>query len=600
MSYFREYKKLLRFIKPHFFTLIVAVICMGFSAIFSGISLGMIIPISDRVLTDKKIIIPAHLPPFLENLVNTLNNLSPYVVLKIIGIAIIILFFLKGLFSFLQNYFMNVLGQSVVYDTRNRLFAKFQELSLDFYTRKRTGELISRITNDVGLITNALSYGLTDLIYQTMQIIIFTFLVFYIHWKMAFISLVVFPIIIFPVLKIGKRIKKISHQIQRKMADLNSFLSETISGAYIVKAFCREDYEVSRFKEINHSFFKFTVKAIKRTLFSAPFTEFIGALVAVIILLIAGREVIEAKISFGVFGLFMAALLSMIRPFKKLSTVYSINQNALAASARIYEVLEEKPTVIEEKSAREIKQFQEYIQFRNVWFKYSESDNFVLKDINFKVQKKEVVALVGHSGAGKSTLLHLLPRLYDPTKGEIIIDGVNIKKVTLKSLRSLMAVVSQEMILFNATVEENLRYAREDASWEEIIDATKKAYAYEFIQNLPQGFNTIIGDKGARLSGGEKQRLAIARAILKNSPILIFDEVTSQLDSHSEQKIKEVLYSLMREKTVFVIAHRLSTVQKADRILLLDEGRIIEEGTHTSLISRDSLYRKLYELQFSV
>jgi subfamily B ATP-binding cassette protein MsbA len=599
-DFLKEYFKLLKFAKPYRGILILASMCMGVSTIFNGISLGMIVPLSDRVLTNEKIIVPVHLPPFLAQLIEKINSASPLVVLKIMAVGVVILFLFKGLFIFLQNYLMNVVGQGVVREVRNKLYEKLQELSLEFYARKRTGELISRITNDVNFITHAISYALADLIYQSMQICLFTFLVFYIYWKLALISCVVFPLIIFPVVKIGKRIKKLSTETQKKIADLNSLLAETIQGAYIVKIFSRENYELERFKKINYHYYKFMLKSIKRTILLSPLTEFIGALGAVLILVIAGKEVIMGKLSFGVFGLFMGSLMSMIRPLKKLSNVYSINQQALAASRRIYDILEEEPTVKDKKAAVSIKEFRRQIKFEEVWFRYDKNEDYVLKDINLTVKKGEIVALVGHSGAGKSTLVNLLARLYEAEKGKILIDGVDIKDIKLSSLRSLISVVSQEMVLFNATVGDNIAYGNKEATEEEIVEAAKRAYAWDFIESLPRKFHTVIGDRGVRLSGGQKQRIAIARAILKKSPILILDEATSQLDSESEGLIKEALYSLMEGKTVFVIAHRISTVQRANRIVVMEKGKIIDIGSHSSLLQKDSLYKKLYELQFSI
>lgn len=596
----KEYFKLLKFVKPYIGLLVVASICMGISAIFDGVSLGMIVPISDRVLTNKRIVIPTKLPLFLSELVEKLNNLPPLVVLKGMAITIAVLFLLKGVTFFLQNYLMNIVGQACVREVRNRLYKKFHDLSLDFYGRKRTGELVSRVTNDVGFITHAISYGLTDLIYQSMQITLFTFLAFYIYWKLALISFIIFPLILIPIAKIGKKIKKYSFEVQRRMADLNSLLTETIQGAYIVKLFCREDYEYQRFKEINYQYYKYILKAIKRTILLSPLTEIVGAMMAVVILLIAGREVIGGKLSFGIFGLFLGSLMSMIKPFKKLSAVYSINQQALSASRRIYEILEEEPSVEEKEDAIEITDFEREIVFKSVWFKYMESEDYVLKEINLKVDKHEIIALVGHSGAGKSTLVNLISRLYDPQKGKVLIDGIDIKDLKIKSLRNLVSMVSQEMILFNDTIRENIAYGKENASFEEIVEAAKKAYAYEFIMELPKKFDTIIGDRGFRLSGGEKQRIAIARAILKNSSILILDEATSQLDSESERLIQDALANLMKGKTVFVIAHRLSTVQNATRIVVLDKGTIAEEGPHDSLLKSGRIYKQLYELQFNV
>ncbi|OPX30761.1 MAG: hypothetical protein B1H08_00825 [Candidatus Omnitrophica bacterium 4484_171] len=570
------------------------------STIFGGVSLGMIVPLSDRVLTNKKIIIPHNVPDFVSSIINKLNSMEPMHVLKAMAIVLILAFLLKGVALFFQNYLMSIVGQRCIKDVRNVLYRKMHDLSLDFYSRKRTGELISRITNDVGMITNAISYGLTDLIYQSMQIVLFTFLVFYIYWKMALISFVIFPLIIFPVIKLGKRIKKFSIQTQKSMADLNSQLAETIQGAYIVKVFCREDYEHKRFMKINQQYYKFILKSIKRIIILPPFTEFVGVLGAVAILIFAGRDVIEGRLSFGVFGLFMGALMSMIRPFKKLSAVYSINQQALGASGRIYEILEEPVKVKEKDNAIVHKEFDSCIAFDGVWFKYSDNEDFVLKDINLKVNKNDILAIVGHSGAGKSTLVSLIPRLYDPQRGRVTIDGIDLRDLTLHSLRSLISVVSQEMIIFNCTVRDNIVYGREGASFDDIVEASKRAFAYDFIQNLPKGFDTLVGDRGFRLSGGEKQRIAIARAFLKNSSILILDEATSNLDSESEKLIQKALYELIRGKTVFVIAHRLSTVQNATKIVVMDKGRIVEEGVHSELIKNSVVYKRLYQLQFNV
>lgn len=578
----------------------MASICMGGLTLFDGVSLGIIVPLFDRALTNKKIIIPVELPLFLSSLIEKLNDFPPLVILKGIAIVLPILFLLKGVFFFLQNYLMNMAGQAAVREIKNRIYRKFQDLSLDFYSRRRTGELISRITNDVGFVTTAISYGLTDLIYQSMQIILFTCVAFFIYWKLALISFIIFPLILFPVLKIGKTIKKISFEVQKKMADLNSLLTETIQGAYIVKVFTREDYEYKRFDKINTQYYKYTLKSVKRTLLLSPLTEIIGALGAVVILLVAGKEVIAGKLSFGVFCLFLGSLMSMIRPFKKLSNVHSINQQALAASKRIYEILEEVPLIKEKEGAIAIPAFKKSITFSNVWFKYSESDDYVLKEINLKSRKNEIIALVGYSGAGKSTLVSLLPRLYDVQKGRVLIDDIDVKDLEIKSLRNLISVVSQDMVLFNATVRENISYGKENATFEEIAAVAKEAYAYEFIMKFPKKFDTVIGERGFKLSGGQKQRIAIARAILKGSPILILDEATSHLDSKAERLIQEALDNLMKDKTVFVIAHRFSTVQNASKIVVLDQGRIVEVGNHASLLKENKIYNRLYELQFNI
>lgn len=604
-EYLKEYFKLLKLARPYSGLFAMAFVCIGFSSLFNGVTLGMIVPLVDRIMNNKQIVIPPaiKLPHFLSALVDKLNSLEPMTLLLGLPIFAICLFILKGIFVFFQSFLMNKIAQSAVRDVKNKLYAKFQELSLDFYATKRTGELISRITNDVGFIANALSYALTDLIFETMQIIIFGFIAlplgFAISWKLYAVFLI-FPAIFIPVSKIGKRIKKFSREVQNKMADLNSLLAETIQGAYIVKVFCRENYEIKRFKEINQQYYRFTMKSIKRIIMVTPVTELICVSAAMIILYIAGREVVLGKVSFGVFGLFMAALMSMLSPFKKLANVHAINQQAIPASERIYDILDEKPKIRDSVDAKEITVFNDSIEYKDVWFQYNEADDYVLKEINLLVKKGEITAFVGHSGAGKSTLVSLLPRLYDCQKGIISVDGKDVKGLTQYSLRSLISVVSQEMVLFNATVSDNIAYGKFGATEEEIISAAKKAYAYDFISNFPKKFDTVIGDRGFRLSGGEKQRIAIARAMLKNAPILILDEATSQLDSHSEKLVKDAFYNLMEGKTVFVIAHRLSTVQKANTIIVMEKGNIVERGSHDELVSMNTLYKKLYELQFNI
>ncbi len=603
-NYLREYFKLLKFAKGQKFLLFLAIACMGVTTLFEGVSLGMIIPISDRVLTNKEIVIPGQLPAFLESIVDKLNAVDSVLFLKIIVIIIPLLFFLKGVFTFLQNYLMNLVGQRVIFEVRNQIFAKFHQLSMNFYAQKRMGELMSRITSDVGIITSAISYALRDFLFESMKIVIFAFLAFYIgfkiSWQLPLVAFVLFPLIMFPVIKLGKRIKKFTKTIQEKMADLNSLMADTIGGMYIVKAFSRQEHEMRRFKATNYGYYKFNLKAIKRSIVLSPLTEFTATIGVVFVLWVVGNEVISGRVSFGIFGAFMAYLMSMVSPFKKLSNVHAINQKALAASSRIYEILEETPQIEEKQGAMDIGSIKECIKFKDVWFKYTPDDGYVLKGINFEVKKGAVVALVGPSGAGKTTLVNLLPRFYDPQKGNIKIDRKNIRDLKIESLRGLISIVSQQTVLFHSTVEENIAYGRKGATAQEIRAAAKKAHAYEFIEKFPNKFDTIIGDRGIKLSGGQKQRISIGRAILKDAPILILDEATSQLDSISEKFIKEALAILMKGKTTFVIAHRLSTVEEADLIVVLDKGEIVETGTHKSLVAGDTAYKKLYDLQFNI
>ena len=591
----KDYIRLFKFVKPYISTFIIAGVCMGFSALFDGVSLAMMVPLADKVLTDKKIVMPARLPDFISGFIDKINNMPQLQLLEYLAVFIVVLFFLKGLFGFLQSYLMNDIGQKVIRDIRLKLFSKIQTLSLEYFTHKRGGEIISRITNDVRIVENAVSYGSTDLIYQTFQVIIFTFLVFFIYAKMALIVFLIVPIISFSIINVGKILRKLSKKGQEKMADINSILLETILGVRIVKAFNMEDYEIEKFSRVNQDVYKISMKSIKRMLLLNPATEFLGCIAGVLVFVIGGKEVIAGKLSFGVFGLFLGALLSLIRPFKKLSQVHSLNQQAVAASLRIYEVLDLVPAVEDKIEGRELKELKESIVFQDVRFNYGSSE--VLKGINLEIRKCQILAVVGPSGAGKTTLLDLIPRFYDPKKGKILIDGVDIKDFTLKSLRSHISVVSQETILFNDTIKANIAYGNRNATFEAIELAAKQANAHDFIVKLPLKYDTVIGDRGAKLSGGEKQRIAIARALLKDPSILILDEATSQLDSESERLVQGALDSLIKGRTVFVIAHRLSTVRNANKIIVISGGQIIEQGTHQQLIYNDGLYRRLYQMQ---
>jgi len=466
---------------------------------------------------------------------------------------------------------------------------------LDYFTSKRSRELVSRVTNDVRMIENAVSYALTDLVYQTFEVISFSLLTFLINWKLALISIIVLPMIAVPMVVVGKVLRKLSKKSQEKMADINALLMETFFGIRIVRAFCSELKEINKFKKQNQDYYRIAMKSIKRMVLLGIGTELIGVAVALCIIFYGGRQVIVGQSSFGMFALFMAALLSLIKPFKKLSQVNAIMQQAVAASARIYEVLETQPTVKEKAGAQELIAFKESIKFEGVWFSYQDQE--VLKDINLKTDRGQMLAIVGPSGVGKTTLVDLIPRFYDPIKGRILIDGVDIRQITLKSLRQQIGIVTQEIILFNDTIRANIAYGKPEASQEEIERAAIQAHAQDFIQRFPLGYDTVIGDRGTKLSGGERQRIAIARALLKDSPILILDEATSHLDSESERLVQEALNRLIEGRTVFVIAHRLSTIRNAQIIVVLDEGRIVQQGSHNSLLDNEGLYKRLYQLQ---
>ncbi|MFH0739403.1 MAG: ABC transporter ATP-binding protein [Candidatus Omnitrophota bacterium] len=592
----KEYRKLFDFARPYYRLLGIAGIFMGAMTVLDIFRLSAIVPLIDRVFTNKPIIFASgKFPPFVETILNYLNSVSPLKVLYLMLIIMPIALIIRAVFEYFQTYIMSDVGQRVIRDVRNKVYDKLQMLSLEYFTHKRSGELISRITNDVKLIENAVSYALTDLVYQSFNVIAFAVTTFLINWKLAFISIVVLPMVAIPMYSVGKVLRKLSKKSQEKIADINSLLVETFMGVRIVKAFCAEARELERFKSRNYDYYKLTMKSIKRMLILGIATELIGVGMALFIIFYSGRKVIEGSLSFGMFTLFMAALLSLIKPFKKLSQANSIMEQALAASNRIYEILDTKPTVVEREDAPALPLFKRSVVFEGVSFNYAE--NPILTDINLEVTRGQMLAIVGPSGSGKSTMVDLIPRFYDPKKGRILIDGRDIREFSLCSLRQQIGIVTQETILFNDTIRGNIAYGRPDASQADIETAAQHAHAHDFISKLPQGYDTAIGDRGVKLSGGERQRIAIARALLKNPSILILDEATSQLDSTSERLVQEALDKLIQGRTVFVIAHRLSTVKNAQRIAVLDKGKIVEEGSHQELLNKDGLYRRLYQVQ---
>jgi len=595
----KNYLKLLRFLRPQLWLFAVALVATSISAALNGITILSILPLVDIVFTGKQIVIPTTLPPLLAGFVDKLNAIDPQVLFSTLIIAIVPYFLVKGIFFWLQGYLMNAVAYRTVREVRTKLFEKLQQLSLSFYSRQRTGELMSRITNDVGCINNAISFAFRDLIHESMRFLIYVGFAFIIGGKVAMITVIFLPLIVLPIARIGRRLKKISTQTQEKVADINSLLSETISGVRIVKAFSMEDYETNRFKIQNQRYFRYLMKATKRMLLSTPISELAGAIATTLILVIWGREVARGNISFGGFSVVMGSLMSLMQPLKKLTGVHFVTQQGLAANKRIYDILEAEVTVKDSSGAISLPVLKDKINFKDVHFSYDDSQEEVLRGVNLEARRGELVAIVGPSGAGKTTLINLIPRFYDCCKGSILFDNIDIRTCSLKSLRNLVGMVTQEMILFNDTIKANIAYGNQDTSDQQIEEAAKKASAHEFIMNLPQKYDTVIGDRGFRLSGGEKQRVAIARAILKDAPILILDEATSNLDSASEQLVKDALYTLMRGKTSFVIAHRLSTVQQADKIVVLEKGNIVGMGTHSHLIETNPLYKKLYDLQFN-
>jgi len=568
-----RHKHLLSLIKENKFRLFLAMVCMLVIAVASSATAFLVKPVLDDIFFNKDTRM-----------------------LKIIPVVVVLIYFLRGLGMYGQDYLMNYVGENVIKDLRNILYNRIQDLPIAFFHKEKTGVLMSRITNDVNIIKAMVSTAVTGSLKDSFTIVGLTFVIFYRDWKMALIAFVVLPVAFFPVVEFGRRVRRISTGWQEAMADLNSFLHETFAGNKIVKAFGMESYEKKRFFNKTLDLFKLEMKAVIARSLSSPIMEFLGGLGIAFIIWYGGYKVITGSSTAGTFFSFMAAVLMLYDPVKKLSGLNNAVQQGLAAADRIFDIIEMESDIKERKDPITIKRGPHRVTFEDVFFKY---DNvMVLKDIHLDVQAGEVLALVGMSGGGKTSLVNLIPRFYDVTQGAIRIGGVDIRDVSLSSLRDQMAIVTQEPILFNDSVRNNIAYGKRDATEKEIIKAAEAAYAYDFIQNFPNKFDTNIGELGGRLSGGEKQRICIARALLKDAPILILDEATSSLDAEAEMLVQKALENLMKGRTTFVIAHRLSTIDYADRIVVIVNGRVEEEGKQEELMSMQGEFFKLYQMQY--
>ena len=517
--------------------------------------------------------------------------------LKLIPLAVILVYFILGAAMYGQQYFMNYVGQDIIRRLRNSIYSKISELPISFFHKETTGVLMSRITNDVGIIRAMVSTAVTGALRDVFTIIGLTSVIFYRDWKMATFAIVVIPIAFFPVVKIGKKVRKISTGTQEAVGELNAFLHETFAGNIIVKAFGMEAYENRRFMKMTKALFRLELKSVKAKELTSPVMEFLGGLGVACVIWYGGSQVIAGASTPGTFFSFMGAVLMLYGPVKKLSKLNNVVQAGLAGADRVFEIIEKKTDIKEIANPVIIKPGSHDVSFKDISFKYG--DVTALKNINLTAAAGEVIALVGMSGGGKTSLVNLVPRFYDVWKGALLIDGIDIRNASIASLRDQIAIVTQSPILFNDTIRNNIAYGNHNASEEDIEKAAKAAYAYDFIQRLSKKFDTSIGELGSRLSGGERQRLCIARALVKDAPILILDEATSSLDTESEMLVQKALENLMKGRTTFVIAHRLSTISYADRIIVIVGGRIVEEGTHKDLIAKQGEYHKLYQMQFS-
>ena len=581
------YRRLLNYVKPHRSRLAGAVCSMlGFSIANSFVSATVYLVINGLYHKDRVVINNIPHAAFLSNI-----SFPSYW----IPILILVVFTFRGTFDYISNYQMSSIGIRVVREVRNDLYRHLVYLSNDFYSKGRTGDFLSRIINDVGAIQGAVTDVIVDLVKQPLVILFNIPMVFLWGGPDGVIALFIFPLVAIPIVLLGKSLRRTTKKMQERSADITAFIGETLSGINIVKSFTREEQEIQRFEWINKNVFDYFKKTIRITIVQRPLVEIMAA---------AGSSMaiwfgLKHNLSPDRFVAFVGSLFIFYEPLKKISKVNSTIQQSMAAGSRIFEILDAKPTVSEKANAVDFKEPVREIIYDHVDFAY-ESGKQVLKEISFSAKHGEVIALVGMSGAGKSTLTNLLLRFYDVTDGAVRINGRDIRDLTLKSLRSQIGIVTQDTILFNATVAENIAYGNPQASPELIRQAAQAAYADHFIEAMPLAYDTPLGERGLKLSGGQRQRIAIARAILKNPPILIFDEATSHLDSESEREMQKALENAMQGRTVFVIAHRLSTIQNAHQILVMDQGRIIQRGTNDVLLREEGVYRKLYDLQFNL
>jgi len=567
------YLRLLRLVKPHTPRLILAMLCMAVVGAATAAAAYLVKPAMDDIFLDRN-----------EGM------------LILIPLAVIALYLLKGLCNYGQTVLMSHIGFRIVTDLRNDLYRHILRQPLSFFTKHPTGILISRVTNDVTYLQGAVSEAVTSLLKDSFTLVGLVFVIFWRDWKLAIIASLVFPLAVWPIAQFGRRMRRIAAESQVSMGDLISLLQETITGNRIVKAFGMEEHENRRFARENERQFRLTMKSVTVRAISSPLMEFLGGLGIAAIIFWGGYQVIEGTSTPGTFFSFLAALLMLYEPVKRLTNVNNTIQQGLAGAERIFQVLDTEPGIRNRPGAAELPPIREGISIEGVTFRYEEDP--VLRDVSLKIRAGEAVAFVGMSGGGKTTLVNLIPRFYDVSEGRVAIDGTDIRDVTLESLRAQIGIVTQQTILFNDTVRGNIAYGDVRRSDGDVVRAAMAANAHDFIQRLPQGYDTVIGEQGVKLSGGERQRISIARALLKDAPILILDEATSSLDTESEIEVQDALEKLMRGRTTLVIAHRLSTIRNADRIVALVDGRIVEEGTHESLLEKKGEYFKLHNLQF--
>ncbi|WP_173441064.1 lipid A export permease/ATP-binding protein MsbA [Selenomonas ruminantium] len=571
----KNYKRLLQYIRPYLKRLGLAIVCIVVAAACNLYLPWIIKDMVDKVLADKDM-----------------------VMLYVICVSIVVVFLIRGIFYYGQSYLVSYIGQKVVIDVREVMFRKFQRMPMAYFDKHQTGETMSYITNDVSAIQSALVDQLIEMVTEGSILIGSIVMMVYLDWKLSLLTLVVIPLVGQAMKIFGRKLKRNGTVIQERAAEITSLLQESISSIRVVKSFVREEYEIKRFINQNILNFQAAMKNVQLTSLLTPTVEFLAAVSVTFIVGFGGYEVVNGQMTAGALVAFLTYAVNLANPVKRLARVYGNLQRAMAAVDRVFAVIDLPEPIRDKEDAKELPKIEGHVKVDHVTFGYKEGVN-ALEDVSLEVKPGQMIAFVGPSGAGKSTIANLIPRFYEINSGAISIDGQDIRDVTVASLREQIGIVPQETMLFSTTVMENIRYGRLDATDEEVIEAAKAANADVFIRELPQGYDTPIGERGLNLSGGQRQRMSIARAILKNPRILILDEATSALDTESEKIVQAALDSLMVGRTSFVIAHRLSTIFNADQIYVIDGGRIKEHGTHEELLAKNGLYSHLYNIQFS-